>query len=234
MKRSFNDIMILELITLDYWPLPSGATSAGSLANCIDRCHSSSIRILDTHIIWLFWIRMSISFGGTNHLAASIRLSWAYNEQYSHLMNQVHAVQMTLIYILNLAPEVSNGVFIGTVAMVGLILHFVRKLNLSWTMSILFIILGYVLQDLSHLATGEKTFQSTYSNGGSIDLSQPVQWMRLFTEHVYFLIPLVVHITIPFLPNSSILKLYSTYANICLFGCPIYDPCRWLVLPWLP
>ena len=99
-------------------------------------------------------------------------------------------------------------------------------------MSILFIILGYVLQDLSHLATGEKTFQSTYSNGGqSIDLSQPVQWMRLFTEHVYFLIPLVVHITIPFLPNSSILKSYLI--------APVATPIQhmqtfvWLVVPFM-
>lgn len=140
-------------------------------------------------------------------------------------------ITMMFIYLLNLAPEVPNGVFIGTVILSSIILHLVRKLNLGWISAIAMIALGYILQDLAHLATGEKTFQSTYSNGGSIDLSQPMVWMRFFTEHVYFLLPLVVKVTIPFLPNNDMFKAY--------INAPVPSPIQhmqsfvWLVVPFI-
>jgi hypothetical protein len=30
------------------------------------------------------------------------------------------------------------------------------------------VVIGYILQDLAHMGTGEKTFQSTYSAGGQV------------------------------------------------------------------
>eukprot|EP01035_Chromulina_nebulosa_P019167 gene19167-25011_t len=55
------------------------------------------------------------------------------------------------------------------------------------------IVLSYLLQDLSHLATGEKTYQSTYSAGGQIDLANPIQWLTLLLEHMFYLLPLNLH-----------------------------------------
>jgi uncharacterized membrane protein YGL010W len=77
-------------------------------------------------------------------------------------------ITVMFMFLLNLASEVPNGIFLGTVLLVALVLHLVRKLRLGWYSSLFLIGLGYVLQDMAHLATGEKTFQSTYSAGGSV------------------------------------------------------------------
>jgi len=58
---------------------------------------------------------------------------------------------------------------------------------------------GYVLQDCSHFLTGESSFQSSYSAGGHIDMSNLATWSKLFTEHMYYLIPLCVDVTLPLL-----------------------------------
>ena len=81
----------------------------------------------------------------------------------------------------------------------AVIVYFVRKLKLNVYGSLAFIVMGYMLQDLSHWGTGEKTFQSTYSAGGSIDLQNPLSWARLLMEHCYYLLPLCVHVAMPFL-----------------------------------
>lgn len=72
------------------------------------------------------------------------------------------------VYLLSLLPAVPNGVFVGTVALCAIIVQFVRRLKLSVVGAIAFIVLGYLIQDLAHMGTGEKTFQSTYSAGGHV------------------------------------------------------------------
>lgn len=52
---------------------------------------------------------------------------------------------------------------------------------------------------MSHLATGEITYQSTYSAGGEIDFAHPTSWAWSFAEHVYYLLPLCVHVAMPFI-----------------------------------
>jgi len=74
------------------------------------------------------------------------------------------------VYLLSLLPTVPNGVFVGTLGLCGFIVYAARQLKLKLSGACLFIVISYLVQDLSHLGTGEKTFQSTYSNGGHVGL----------------------------------------------------------------
>jgi uncharacterized membrane protein YGL010W len=78
------------------------------------------------------------------------------------------AMTLTAVYLLSLLPAVPNGVFAGTAILCGIIVYFARRLRLNYIAAILFIAAGYLLQDLAHIGTGEKTYQSTYSAGGQV------------------------------------------------------------------
>ena len=77
-------------------------------------------------------------------------------------------VAISLFYIMTLLPTVSSGVLFGTALMTFIIVISSRKLQLGLWKSLSCIVLGYLLQDLSHFLTGESTFQSTYSDGGHV------------------------------------------------------------------
>lgn len=106
---------------------------------------------------------------------------------------------LSSVYLLSLLPIVPNGTFAGTMFLCGMIVFLARKLKLNVLWSVVFIVVGYGLQDLAHICTGEKTFQSTYSAGGAIDLNNPLQWASLLMEHSYYLLPLCIHVAMPFL-----------------------------------
>ena len=78
------------------------------------------------------------------------------------------AMSCVFFYLLSLLPIVPNGDFYGTALFCGLIVLAARLLKLGTVTAVSLIVIGYMLQDLSHLATGEQTFQSTYSEGGSV------------------------------------------------------------------
>ena len=78
------------------------------------------------------------------------------------------AMSVVFFYLLSLLPIVPNGDFYGTALFCGLIVLASRLLKLGTVTAVSLIVIGYMLQDLSHLATGEATFQSTYSEGGSV------------------------------------------------------------------
>ncbi len=80
------------------------------------------------------------------------------------------AMFLVSIYLLSLLPVVPNGVFLGTALMCGLIVYLARQLKFGIMGSLGLIAIGYLIQDLSHLGTGEETFQSTYSAGGQVIL----------------------------------------------------------------
>lgn len=75
-------------------------------------------------------------------------------------------VALSGIYLLSLLPVVPNGVFLGTALLCCVIVMLARKLELNVVSSMAFVVFGYILQDLSHMGTGEKSFQSTYTEGG--------------------------------------------------------------------
>jgi len=106
---------------------------------------------------------------------------------------------ITFCYLLSLLPILPSGDFIGTVILCALIVFCSRAFRLTFFEASAFVIIGYVLQDMSHIATGEPTFQGTYSAGGHIDLMNPLAWVQSFMEHVYYLLPLIVHVAMPHL-----------------------------------
>mmetsp|Transcript_40090 Transcript_40090/g.40886 ORF Transcript_40090/g.40886 Transcript_40090/m.40886 type:complete len:683 (-) Transcript_40090:610-2658(-) len=116
---------------------------------------------------------------------------------------------LCLVYLISLLPCVSLGVFMGTALVILLILASARSLKMGVAASLAMMIAGYLLQDLAHIITGEETFQSTYSAGGHVDITNFTKWSNLFTEHVYYLIPLCIDITLSllFMQKTSILSL---------------------------
>jgi len=99
-------------------------------------------------------------------------------------------------YLVSLLPALPTGVYAGTLLMSFVIVELTRRWKLKPAASLALIFVGYALQDLAHLGTGEETYQSKYSDGGHIDLQNPHAWSKLFFEHVYYLIPLVIHSTL--------------------------------------
>jgi len=104
-----------------------------------------------------------------------------------------------MIYMLSLVRALPVGVFIGTWISCIIIGTAAKRLQLGVKSSIAMIVVGYILQDLAHLATSEATYQSSYSNisgtssSTQIDTSNIHGWFRLFLEHCYYLIPLCIH-----------------------------------------
>lgn len=119
------------------------------------------------------------------------------------------SVALSGIYLLSLLPVVPNGVFAGTMLLIVLIVLLCRELKLGVRASLACIVAGYCLQDLAHLATGEKTFQGSYSNGGHAVAS--AQWLQTLATHTFYLLPLCIHITMdvamPLLVLPAELKL---------------------------
>lgn len=75
---------------------------------------------------------------------------------------------LTAAYLLSLLPILPSGEFVGTLFLSAVIILVTKRLELGYRLSLLCIVLGYAFQDLAHLATGELTFQSTYSGGGQV------------------------------------------------------------------
>lgn len=75
---------------------------------------------------------------------------------------------VTSCYLLSLLPILPSGDFYGTVLLCAVIVFCSKAFRLTFFEAIAFVVVGYVLQDLSHIATGEPTFQGTYSAGGHV------------------------------------------------------------------
>lgn len=118
---------------------------------------------------------------------------------------------VVLAYTMSLVPVLPFGAFVGTVAMCLFILWACRSAGASKTTSMCLIVAGYVLQDLSHMITGEKTFQQSYSAGGHVDTDNMSAWSQEFVNHTYYLLPLCVQVALPLmgLPKDSLDALNS-------------------------
>lgn len=117
------------------------------------------------------------------------------------------AMTVTALYLISLLPVLPSGEFLGTLVLCGVILFASRTIKLNFWSAFGLIVAGYVLQDAAHYLTGEKTFQSSYSAGGHVDVANPVFWLQAFLEHCYYLLPLVVHVSFPLLKISPEIKL---------------------------
>ena len=78
------------------------------------------------------------------------------------------AAVLSLVFIVSLMASVPVGAFVGTLLLTVLCLLAARQAKLRPVASLLVIAAAYVLQDLAHVITGEKTYQSSYSAGGQV------------------------------------------------------------------
>jgi uncharacterized membrane protein YGL010W len=76
-------------------------------------------------------------------------------------------VFIVMVYLTSLF-HLPLGTFLGTCLISCFLLFFCRKLKLGMYSSLLFLVLGYTLQDVAHFITGEETFQESYSAGGHV------------------------------------------------------------------
>ena len=97
------------------------------------------------------------------------------------------AMSAVFLYLLSLLPIVPNGDFYGTAIFCALIVLAARLLKLGTVTAASLIVLGYVLQDLAHLGTGESTFQSTYSEGGHVSFGSLQTRTMSFSTDLYLL-----------------------------------------------
>eukprot|EP01031_Cornospumella_fuschlensis_P043044 gene43044-52604_t len=106
---------------------------------------------------------------------------------------------LMLVYLLSLLPTLPLGDFLGTAMLCVGVLAVVHVAKMQAWQAVALVVAGYALQDLAHEGLGEKTFQSSYSAGGHIDLSAPGTWLLQLLQHTYYLLPLCVHAALPWL-----------------------------------
>lgn len=92
----------------------------------------------------------------------------AFSLLHNYTQSSSAGLALAAVYLLSLLPTVPNGVFLGTAALCGIIILLAKYLKLSLPVALVVIVCGYLVQDMAHLATGEPTFQSSYSNGGQV------------------------------------------------------------------
>jgi len=156
------------------------------------------------------------------------------------------------LYLFGLLSFVSVGEFLGTLAVCGMCLLLAKVAKFSIHTSIFVIVLSYLFQDAAHWVSGEDTFQSKYSgDNGHIDLLNLSGWSKKFSEHCFFLLPLLINslfrqlsikfMTSPFSSNVMLLKdsfwvlfplLVLNIGNYCVDsrngwnlypGCPFFS-----------
>lgn len=110
----------------------------------------------------------------------------AFSMLYSYTKSSSIAMTVMSIYLLSLLPAVPNGVFAGTAFLCAIIVFLASKWKVSLLMGVGMIVCGYLLQDMSHLATGERTFQSSYSNGGHVSTRQCTFVLRFISCNSHY------------------------------------------------
>lgn len=89
------------------------------------------------------------------------------------------SLTLIFIYLLSLLPVVPNGLFVGTLMFCILIVYLTRQLKLGFRGSVAFLLVGYVIQDLSRLGTGDRSFLSLYNTMESVSFSPSYNYFLL-------------------------------------------------------
>lgn len=103
---------------------------------------------------------------------------------------------LALAYALRLISDVSSETFATTALLLIFIFAIDNYVNVGWKTALILIVLSYGGQDLAHVLTGEKTYQSSYSDGGQVDLANFSFWYSMFYQHCYYLLPLCVDLVL--------------------------------------
>lgn len=113
---------------------------------------------------------------------------------------------LLILYIASLAGAVPPelvlvvAIFLSVVAV-----SVVQVLDLGVVWSVAAVVLAYLGQDMAHYLTGEATFQSTYSGSDAFgSVANATTWIKNFSEHTFFLLPLTVDAAVPLLPDNML------------------------------
>lgn len=106
------------------------------------------------------------------------------------------------IYMASLVGKIPVELVIIVFAfLAGVVIPVVKAIELGVVGSLVVIAAGYFGQDAAHFFTNELTFQSSYSGPEAFSsVANATSWIRTFSEHTLFLMPLTVDAALPLLP----------------------------------
>jgi hypothetical protein len=98
-------------------------------------------------------------------------------------------------YIISLLTRLPVDLVLCVCVMVFALVGLTEKVKLGWGMSLLVLAVSFVGQELAHRVTGEPTYMGSYTVGsGNSSLPNAQDWVDLFSEHTYYLLPLVLDV----------------------------------------
>lgn len=119
--------------------------------------------------------------------------------------NALFVKSLSLLYCISLAyNDIPFNVLCFTSYAISIIVVISSKIKMKLLYNILVFIVGYLAQDLSHYLTNESTYQSSYINSEYISPNI----IKQFTEHTYYLLPLII---------TSSIKSKIIYNNTILY-----------------
>jgi len=119
--------------------------------------------------------------------------------------NALFVKSLSLLYCISLAyNDIPFNVLYLTSYAISIIVVISSKIKMKLLYNILVFIVGYLAQDLSHYLTNESTYQSSYINSEYISPN----FIKQFTEHTYYLLPLII---------TSSIKSELIYNNTILY-----------------
>jgi uncharacterized membrane protein YGL010W len=101
-------------------------------------------------------------------LTTPIGLIGLFSFLHSYTKSSSATMTLTFFYLVSLLPILPIGEFVGTVLVCAAIVLGSKLIKFNLWTGFTIVIFSYILQDLAHYFTGEKTFQSTYSAGGHV------------------------------------------------------------------
>jgi uncharacterized membrane protein YGL010W len=141
--------------------------------------------------------------------------------------NTLFVKTLGLIYYISLAyNDIPFNVLCLTSYAISTIVVISNKIKMKLLYNILLFIVGYLAQDLSHYLTNEATYQSSYISDNFI---------RHFTEHTYYLLPLIITSSIKseLIYNNTILyKLLGILPILFVYTTDYLISKGYIVYPW--
>lgn len=134
---------------------------------------------------------------------------------------------LSLIYCISLAyNDIPFNVLYLTSYAISIIVVISSKIKIKLLYNILLFIVGYLAQDLSHYLTNEATYQSSYISDNFI---------KHFTEHTYYLLPLIITSSIKskIIYNNTILyKLLGILPILFVYTTDYLISKGYIAYPW--
>jgi hypothetical protein len=137
---------------------------------------------------------------------------------------------LSLVYCISLVyNDIPFNVLYLTSYSISIIVVISNKIKMKLLYNILLFIVGYLAQDLSHYLTNESTYQSSYFSQNSQN------FIKHFTEHTYYLLPLIITSSIKsgiIYYNTFLYKLPGILPMIFVYTTDYLVSKGYIVYPW--